>query len=204
MNIITKIDNNIKYNNLDILHDKPIVVTINEFDEETCKKVSKDFAAAHLTGQQHIPVIINTFGGQVYNLLALISLFKSSKLPIITIVQGKAMSCGAVLAAFGTKGMRFAAPESTFMVHQVSMGDFGKIEDVKVSVEEGQRLSNKIFSMMSLVCGHPYDFFTNKLKNRSANTDWFLEPKEALELGIIDHVKVPTLQLEVSIDWEIV
>ena len=83
-------------------------------------------ALAHSTGQKVIPVVIDSYGGQVYSLMSMIAAIESAELPVATIVEGKAMSCGAVLLSFGEQGMRFADPHATVMIHDVSSGGYGK------------------------------------------------------------------------------
>ena len=60
----------------------------------------------------------------------MISSIKTSKIPVATIVQGKAMSCGAILFSFGEEGRRFMDPNATLMIHDVSSGQLGKVEEV--------------------------------------------------------------------------
>ena len=104
------------------LRKPPVIVRVNKFDEESAKKFSDSIAQAHNTGQKVIPVVIDSYGGQVYSLKTMISAIKHSELPIATIVEGKAMSCGAVLLTFGEDGLRFADPDATVMIHDVSSG----------------------------------------------------------------------------------
>ena len=85
------------------LRKNPVIVRVNKFDEDSAKKFSLELAQAHNTGQKVIPVVIDSYGGQVYSLMSMISAIKHSELPIATIVEGKAMSCGAVLLSCGVK-----------------------------------------------------------------------------------------------------
>ena len=79
------------------LRKNPVISRVNEFNEEAAKKFSAEIAQAHSTGQKVIPVIIDSYGGQVYSLMSMISAIKHAELPVATIVEGKAMSCGAIL-----------------------------------------------------------------------------------------------------------
>ena len=98
---------------------------------------------AQNSGQPVIPVIIDSYGGQVYSLMSMISDIKHSKIPVATIVQGKAMSCGAILFSFGTEGYRYMDPDATLMIHDVSSMEIGKVEEIKASAEETERLNQK-------------------------------------------------------------
>ena len=104
------------------LMNNPIVVRVNKFNEDAAKKFTQDMASAHNSGQNIIPIVIDSYGGQVYSLMSMISDIKSSDLPVATIVEGKAMSCGAVLFTFGENGHRYMAPDATVMIHDVSSG----------------------------------------------------------------------------------
>ena len=101
------------------------------FDEKSAQEFSEKMSDAHNTGQPVIPIVIDSYGGQVYALMTMISAIKHSEVPIATIVEGKAMSCGAVLFTFGETGMRYMDPDATLMIHDVSSMDWGKVEELK-------------------------------------------------------------------------
>ena len=83
------------------LRRQPVIIRVNKFDEDSAEKFQQEIGLAHNTGQKVIPVVIDSYGGQVYSLMTMISAIRHSELPIATIVEGKAMSCGAVLLSFG-------------------------------------------------------------------------------------------------------
>ena len=105
---------------------EPIVIRVNKFDEESAAKFSAQMSAAQSTGQTMIPIVIDSYGGQVYSLMSMIANIKSSKIPVATIVEGKAMSCGALLFSYGVSGYRFMDKHATIMIHDVSSGARGK------------------------------------------------------------------------------
>ena len=82
------------------LRKNPIIIRVNKFNDESAKKFSSEMALAHNTGQSIIPIVIDSYGGEVYSLMAMISAIKDAEMPVATIVEGKAMSCGAVLFTF--------------------------------------------------------------------------------------------------------
>ena len=125
------------------LRQQPVIITVNEFTEESVIKFNERMCHAQNSGQQVIPIEIDSFGGQAYSLMAMISSIKASRVPVATIVHGKAMSCGAILASFGSEGLRFMDKDATMMIHDVSSFAFGKIEELKSDVREAERL-NKI------------------------------------------------------------
>ena len=181
------------------LRKNPVIITVNKFDEKSAKDFQAQIAQAHNTGQKVIPVIIDSYGGQVYSLMSMISAIKHAELPIATIVEGKAMSCGAVLLTFGEEGMRFADPNATIMIHDVSSGGHGKIEELKADVKEAERLDEKIFTMMARNCGKKDDYFKKKVFTKK-HADWFMDAEEAKKHGMVNHLRVPKINISVSVD----
>jgi len=176
-----------------------VVVRVNKFDESSAKSFAEDVSQAHNTGQKVIPVLIDSYGGEVYSLMSMINTIKSSELPIATIVDGKAMSCGAYLLAFGAKGYRFATPGSTIMIHDVSSFAYGKIEEMKAKTREGERLNEILTKELSQVCGKKDDYFS-KLIHEAGHADVFLNPEETKKHGLIDHIRSPKFSVNVNVD----
>ncbi len=181
------------------LRKTPVIVTVNKFDEKAAKDFQQQIALAHNTGQKIIPVVIDSYGGQVYSLMSMISAIKNSEIPIATIVEGKAMSCGAVLFSFGEDGLRFMDPEATVMIHDVSSMDLGKVEELKASAKEADRLNTKIYTMMARNCGKKDDYFM-KIVDKKKHADWFLDAEEAKKHGMANQLRVPKLNISVSVD----
>lgn len=181
------------------LRKSPVIIRVNKFDDDHAKKFSDQIAQAHNTGQKVIPVIVDSYGGQVYSLMAMISAIKHSELPVATIVEGKAMSCGAVLLTFGEEGMRFADPDATVMIHDVSAMEMGKVEELKANAKEADRLNEIIHKMMAQNCGKAEDYFL-KIADKKKHADWFLDAKEAKKHGIVNHLRVPKFNINVSVD----
>lgn len=196
MNFLTEISPLIK--TLELRHE-PLIITVNEFTEESASDFGAAISLAHNTGQDVIPVIIDSFGGQVYSLMSMISSIRNAKIPVATIVRGKAMSCGAILSSFGAKGLRFMDKDSTMMIHDVSSGAFGKIEELKSDVREAERLNKKVYTMMAQNCDQPDDYFTDLIHDKG-HADWFLDAEEALKHNIINHISVPNLKGTVKVE----
>lgn len=183
------------------LKHQPVIIRVNKFDEASAKDFNNRMAAAQSTGQPVVPVVIDSYGGQVYSLMSMISAIKSSDIPVATIVEGKAMSCGAVLLSFGEQGLRFADENATIMIHDVSSGGRGKIEELKADVAEADRLDEKIFTMMARNCGKKDDYFKKKVFNKK-HADWFMGAEEAKRHGLVNHIRVPKITVKVDVDIE--
>ncbi len=182
------------------LKQNPIVVRVNKFDEDSAKSFADAMSRAQNTGQPIIPVIIDSYGGQVYSLMSMISAIRSSRTPVATVVEGKAMSCGAILFTFGAQGYRFMTPESTLMIHDVSSGAFGKVEEIKSDAKEVERLNQRVYQMMAANCGKDPNYFLDMVHEKS-HADWYLTPEEAVQHGIANHIRMPELKMTVDVKY---
>lgn len=182
----------------DVLAHNPIVVRVNKFDEEAAKAFNMDFSHAHTVGQEVIPVLIDSYGGQCYSLSSMVSEMQQSRVPVATVTESKAMSCGAILFGMGTVGHRFVGPHATIMIHEVSSMAWGKVEELKADVKETSRLNDKFYQMLSLHCGKDEDYF-HKMMHKKSHADWFLTPKQAIKHGLADHIGIPEFRVKVSV-----
>ena len=182
------------------IDDLPITIRVRKFDEPSAKEFSNLMNKAQNSGQPVVPVI-DSYGGQVYSLMSMISDIKHSKIPVATIVQGKAMSCGAILFSFGAEGYRYMDPDATLMIHDVSSMEIGKVEEIKASAEEAERLNQKIYSMMAENCGHHKDYFLDIVHEKS-HADWFLDADECKKYNLANHLRVPELKIRATVDFE--
>ena len=196
MNYIFKKDPMIK--DLDLHDNFPVIIRVRSFTEAAAKEFSSLMMRAHNTGQTVIPIIIDSYGGQVYSLMSMIADIKSSSLPVATIVQGKAMSCGAILFSFGHEGMRYMDEDATVMIHDVSSMGWGKVEEIKADAAEAERLNKKIFHMMAQNCGKNKKYFLD-LIHEKGHADWYLDSDECLEHNLVNKVEVPTMNVDVSV-----
>ena len=192
---------NVSKNIKDIeLRHTPVIIRVNKFDEESAKEFDSQISLAHNTGQTIIPVIIDSYGGQVYSLMSMISSIKSAALPVATIVEGKAMSCGAILFSFGSESHRYMSPDATVMIHDVSSMGWGKIEEIKASAVETDRLNQKIYTMMAKNCGHHQDYFLDIVHDKG-HADWFLESDECKKHNLANHIRMPSLEVSINLDY---
>lgn len=176
-----------------------------DFTEEAASRFRENLESAEnqamRCGQEILPVVIDSYGGSVYGLLGMVDAIKSCSLKVATIVESKAMSCGAILLSCGAEGYRFIAPNATVMIHTVSTGAIGKIDEIKASADEAERLNEKLFRMMSKNCGHESDYFLNLLKDRRM-ADWYLTPEDCVRHNLANKVHVPSIKVKVSVDFK--
>ena len=196
MRCLHDIDKNIK--EIELRKD-PIIIQVNEFNEDAAMNFRSSMSIAHNTGQKVIPIIIDSYGGQVYSLMSMISAIKDATLPVATIVTGKAMSCGSILLSCGEEGFRFCDPNSRIMIHDVSNMAWGKTEEVKAEASETDRLNKLVFSMMDKNCEQERGFFLDKIHEKG-HAEWYLTAKQAKSLNLINHIRVPTLEVNINVE----
>ena len=73
-----------------------------------------------------------------------------------------------------------------------------KVEEVKVSAEETERLNQIVYKMMAKNCDHPDDYFLELVHERG-HADWFLDGKEAKKHGLASHLRLPTLEIDIDV-----
>jgi ATP-dependent Clp protease protease subunit len=185
----------------DLIDDLPIVIRVRKFDESGAKEFATQMSKAQNTGQPIIPVIIDSYGGEIYSLMSMISDIQHSKIPVATIAQGKAMSCGAILFSFGEEGKRYMDPHATVMIHDVSSMGWGKVEEIKADAEEVDRLNKTVYRMMAVNCGYPEDYFLDIVHNRG-HADWFLTADQCKRHNLANHLHVPTLKINVEVNFK--
>ena len=197
MKATLKVDPRIRTKHTDLI-EPPVVVRVNRFDDKAAKDFAIDLSDAHNTGQLTIPVVIDSPGGSVYSLLAMVAEIQSSRLPVATICVGRAMSAGALLLSSGTPGYRYATQDSTIMVHEISAGTYGKMDEIANDAAEYERLNKLIFRILAENTGHKDepDYFL-KLIYANRNLDWFMTAKEAKKYSIIDKIGLPEIKYEV-------
>ena len=198
MKTIYEVDNRIRKKVTEIL-DQPVVIRVTDFDEKSAENFAHDMADAHNTGQSIIPIVVDSYGGQVYSLLSMIAEVQASKLPVATIGVGKSMSCGSILLSCGDEGFRFMAPTAHLMLHDLSSVKGGKIEEIKAGTKQSEKLQKQIFGLMAKNCGHKNDYFLNLLHDAS-HAEVYLTPNQAKKHNIIQHIGMPSMKITVSVD----
>ncbi|NLG88971.1 MAG: ATP-dependent Clp endopeptidase proteolytic subunit ClpP [Clostridiaceae bacterium] len=130
-----------------------------------------------------IQFYINSPGGSVTAGMAIYDTMQHVKSDVSTICVGMAASMGAFLLASGTKGKRFALPNSTVMIHQPIGGARGQATDIKIHAEWILRVKDNINRILSERTGQPLEKIQNDVER-----DFFMSAQEAKEYGIVDQV----------------
>ena len=132
-----------------------------------------------------IIMYINSPGGEVMAGLAIANTMNYIKCDVRTVSMGMSASMGAFLLSQGTPGKRCALEDAQIMIHEVSAGTSGKRHDMKRSFDHTERLNNKLMTKMAARCNDDWD--AERLAKLCEEDIW-LEPEEALEMGLIDEI----------------
>lgn len=128
-------------------------------------------------------IYINSPGGSVTAGLAIYDTMQFVTCDVNTYCMGMAASMGAVLLCAGTKGKRFALPNSDIMIHQVSGGAQGQASDVERQVEFMFKLKRRLEAIIAHHTGKPVEQV-----HKDADRDYYMSAEEAKEYGLVDEV----------------
>ena len=133
--------------------------------------------------EKDIYLYINSPGGSVYAGLAIFDTIQFLSCPVNTYCMGIAASMGSFLLAAGTKGKRYALPNSRIMLHQPSGGTQGTAADIEIQAKEILHLRERLNEIYAENTGQS----TEKI-NDDLDRDVFMSPEEAKDYGLIDNV----------------
>lgn len=133
--------------------------------------------------EKDINIYINSPGGAVYSGLAIYDTIQYIKPDVSTICVGLAASMGAVLLTAGTKGKRYALPNSRIMVHQPLGGAHGQAVDIEIHAREILRIRENLNEILANHTGKAVEQIA-----RDTDRDYFLSAEQAKEYGLIDSV----------------
>ena len=130
-----------------------------------------------------IKLYINSPGGSVTSGLAIYDAMQYVKPDVQTICIGLAASMGAVLLAGGAEGKRYSLPNSEIMIHQVLGGVQGQATDIAIHAERILKIKDRLNDLLAKHTGQ------KKVKvQKDTERDNFMDPLDAKEYGLIDHV----------------
>ena len=130
-----------------------------------------------------INLYIHSPGGVISAGLAIHDTMQLIRCDVSTISVGMTASMGTVLLTAGTRGKRYALPNSTIHMHQPMGGAQGQASDVEIAAREILRLQDKLRTILSDNTGQPYDKIA-----QDTDRDYYLTPEQALDYGIIDEI----------------
>ena len=133
--------------------------------------------------KKDINVYINSMGGYITAGLAIYDVLKWLPCNINTYCIGQASSMGALLLAAGTKGKRYALPNSRIMIHQPTGGVGGTTADVALQAKEILTMKMRLNEILAECTGQSIE----KIE-ADVDRDFFMSPEEAKNYGLIDTI----------------
>ena len=130
-----------------------------------------------------IQLYINSPGGSVTAGMAIYDTMQYIKCDVSTICLGMAASIGAFLLAGGTKGKRFALPNSTIMIHQPSGGAQGQATEIQIVADHIAKTKRTLNEILAANTGQPLE-----VVEKDTDRDNYMSAEEALAYGLIDGV----------------
>lgn len=163
------------------LYDNRII----RIDSEINSTMASDICSLMLAmdDENHKPIMlyIDSSGGEVNGGLQIIDTMNSLQSPVFTINVAMCASMAAVILSSGAK--RMSLPHARVMIHQVSSGMQGNIQDMMVSLEETKHLNDVTMGILAKNCGKTLE----EIKNDTVRDHW-IYPEEAVKYGIIDEI----------------
>jgi ATP-dependent Clp protease, protease subunit len=133
--------------------------------------------------EREIQMYINSPGGVIYSGLAIYDTMQMIPNPISTVAVGVTASFGTVLLAAGTKGRRYALPNSTIHMHQPLGGAQGQATDIEIQTKQILRLRTLLNGIMAKHTGKSVDVI-----KQDTERDFYLDAPQAVDYGLVDQV----------------
>ncbi len=166
-----------------LLEDRIIFIS-GEITDETANSVVAQLI--YLEGkdpEKDIAVYINSPGGSVSAGMAIYDTMNYVKCDVSTICVGLAASMGAFLLASGTKGKRFALPNSEIMIHQPLGGAQGQASDIEIRAKQILKIKQNINNILSERTGQSLEKVS-----KDTDRDFYMTAEEALKYGLVDKI----------------
>jgi len=133
--------------------------------------------------EREIQMYVNSPGGVIYAGLAIYDTMQMISNPISTVAVGVTASFGTVLLTAGTKGRRYALPNSTIHLHQPLGGAQGQATDIEIQTKQILRLRTLLNDIMARHTGKPVETI-----KQDTERDFYLDARQAVEYGLVDQV----------------
>ncbi|HYU86911.1 MAG TPA: ATP-dependent Clp protease proteolytic subunit, partial [Kribbellaceae bacterium] len=166
-----------------LLHQR-IVVLDGELDDRIGTRLcAQMFLLAADDPHSDISLWINSPGGSVAAMLAIMDTMRLVPNDVSTLALGIACSAGQFLLSAGTRGKRFALPHTRVLMHQGSAGIGGTAVDIEMQADELRNTRDTVLELIAEHTGQPIDVIT-----RDSQRDRWYSATEAREYGFVDEV----------------
>lgn len=179
---------------------------LTEFSLGTVKAFKSVVDTAISIGQPLFPINIESYGGEVYPMLGILSIMDSARkygVKFVTHTSSIAASCGAMVFAYGDHGCRFIGSDAKLMFHNMSSGALGKVPECLYDIQKVNKLEEDVFSKISRHL-KKNKLYLSKTLEKKKNFDWELNAEEAVAEGIASEIKVPNFAISFETRYAIV
>ena len=166
-----------------LLNDRIIVLSDEVNDATASLVVAQLLFLESQDPDKDISLYINSPGGSVSAGMAIYDTMQYIKCDVSTICMGMAASMGAFLLSSGTKGKRFALPNSLVMIHQPLGGAKGQATDIEIVAKQILKTKENLNRILAENTGRPIEEIY-----RDTERDNYMTAQEALEYGLVDQV----------------
>lgn len=167
-------------------------IWVNTFDEKSAQKFRNHVLRIAERGEDIvIPVYIDSYGGYVDSLAKMIETMDNVPNRFITICQGKAMSCGAILLSHGD--IRYCGKYSRIMVHNVSAGAWGDTYELKANSDETLRMNEVFMGLLAKNCNKTHEEVQQLIRASTCGKELWMDGNAAFKFGLIDHIGTPLI-----------
>ena len=133
--------------------------------------------------EKDISLYVHCPGGVISAGLAIYDTMQLLRCPVSTICVGLAASMGTLLLCAGTKGKRYALPNSTIHLHQAVGGAQGQAADIEIAAREIMRMQEKLRSIIAKHTGQSMEKIAH-----DTDRDFYLDAQQAVEYGLVDEI----------------
>jgi ATP-dependent Clp protease protease subunit len=130
-----------------------------------------------------IQMYISSPGGHVSAGFSICSTMNLIKPPVYVTAHGEVASMASVITSCGEKGHRYILPNTRVMLHQVSSGNDGNVQDMRVAMQETERINKVLMELLAKNCGKTYDEIME-----ATVRDYWMDENDAVKFGIVDNI----------------
>jgi ATP-dependent Clp protease protease subunit len=160
-----------------------IVMLNGEIDDNTSNLIVSELLYLDSLNHDDINIYINSPGGSITSGMAIYDTMNFIKSDVSTICIGEAASMAAFLLSSGTKGKRYALPNSEIMIHQPLGGVKGQATEIKIAAERILKIKTKLNKILAKNANQNL----SKIE-KDTERDYFMDSIEAKKYGIIDKI----------------
>lgn len=161
-------------------------VFLGDIDADTVDKAIKGMYLMETSdAAKPIELFISSFGGSIYDALALYDIMQTLTCPLYTFAYGKCMSAAPLLLAAGESGHRWVAAHASFMHHDWESEVEGKGEFIKAEVKHTEELSKVWTHLLADISNKDFRWWAERSKRSG---DFYFSADEAIEWGLADSI----------------